>query len=181
VPDDLKVKVSVPSGQSLREVKLTERLGVYSHFTARATGSALPFDVDVEAKFANGRFRVEKLVATKRPKGDDITTDGLRRVPVGRILQHAIEKVVLLNGVFVMGRGVIDRAVQEVASASGPDDKVLILVATLYRLAYAVNVPPTAYVSERLGLPKSTAGRYVGLARKAGHLGPALGTKAGEG
>jgi hypothetical protein len=147
---------------------------------AHATGAALPFDVDLEAKFSDGQFRVQWLTATKRPKGVDITTDGLRRVPVGRILQHAIEKVVLINGVYVTGRGVVDRAIREVMQSGKRDDQVLILVATLYRLAHAVNVPPTAYVSERLKMPKSTAGRYVGLARKAGYLGPALRTKGGE-
>ena len=106
--------MSVPDPQSVQAVKLAEHLGVYPSFMAHATGAALPFDVDLEAKFSDGQFRVQWLTATKRPKGVDITTDGLRRVPVGRILQHAIEKVVLINGVYVTGRGVVDRAIREV-------------------------------------------------------------------
>jgi len=38
---------------------------------------------------------------------------------------------------------------------------------------------PTATVAESLGLPRSTAGRWVRMARQAGHLGAAEVGKAG--
>ena len=99
--------MSVPDERNVRAIKLTEGLRVYPYFTAHATGPALPFDVDLEAKFAKGQFRVQKLTALKRHGQEGITTDGLRRIPVGRILQQAI------------GRIVVGSAIAQFAAAAG--------------------------------------------------------------
>lgn len=179
--DDLIVRVETNLEDVRRAVKLAGRVRVLPNFRAKATGSALRFDVELEAELEQGRFTVQWLKAVKRPGGDGVTNEGLRLVPVARILQHAVEEIVVEGD---WGPDVVDwgpAVLPKRTPRSGPEDEVLILVAVLYRLAYMVSVPPTAYVAERLGLPQSTAGRWVSKARKARHLGPAVGTKAGEG
>lgn len=165
----------------VRAVQLAGQLRIFPSFKAHATGPAIPYDVDLDAKFQEGRFRVQNLVAQKRPKGEPVTNEGLRLIPVAQILQHAAEKVVIEGE---WGPNVVDwgpTALPKRLPRQGPDDEALILVAALYRLAYVTSVPPTQYVAKHLNLPKSTAGRWVSRARKAGHLGPAVGTRAGEG
>jgi hypothetical protein len=48
-------------------------------------------------------------------------------------------------------------------------------VAHLYRLGYADSLGATKSVEQSLKIPRSTAGRWIKLARDAGHLGPAGG------
>jgi hypothetical protein len=162
-------------------VELIGGLRVSAEFSAHATGPGLPYDVTIEARYEGGRFRVLTLTTTSRPEGEPVTTEGLRKVPVGRIMQQALEKLVVegewQSGLVEWGPWGISMHTRP----KGPDEDAQLTVAALYRFAHLVGVPPTAYVAETLGLPKSTAGRWVGLARKSGHLGPALGTKAGEG
>ena len=62
----------------------------------------------------------------------------------------------------------------------GPTDRVLRWVAHFYRWGYAVSYGATKSVEEALKVPRSTAGRWIKLAREAGYLGPAEGPgKAG--
>ena len=57
----------------------------------------------------------------------------------------------------------------------GPTDEALWWASHLYRLAVIVNDPPTKSVEEALDLPRSTAGRWLALARKRGFLGASEG------
>lgn len=176
----LRVDVTTRALTRARSVEVARGLRVNSEFAATATGSALPFDVTIEARYDGGEFQVHRLTASSAPDGEFVTTEALRKVPVGRILQQALEKLVVegewRSGLVDWGPG----GVRLHTRPKGPDEDALLTVAVLYRFAHMVGVPPTAYVAETLRLPKSTAGRWVGLARKSGHLGPALGTKAGE-
>ncbi len=52
----------------------------------------------------------------------------------------------------------------------GPTDEALRWVAYLYRFALVMEEPPTATVERMLELPRSTAGRWVALARQRGFL-----------
>jgi hypothetical protein len=179
--DDLTIEVDVPDLRDVhRAVTLAGNLRLFPRFTAHAAGPAIPFDVDLDAVFDDGRFRVTNLTAVRRPGGEGVTSEGLRLIPVSRILQGAVEHI-LITGEW--GSEVVDwgpAVLPERGPRSGPDDEALKLVAALYRLAYVVSVPPTRYVAERLELPQSTAGRWVSLSRKAGHLGSAVGTRPGE-
>lgn len=53
-------------------------------------------------------------------------------------------------------------------------------IAEIYREALRSGLPPTATVAERQQVARSTAGRWIAAARKAGILGPAIPRKAGE-
>ena len=61
----------------------------------------------------------------------------------------------------------------------GPSDEDLRTVAALYQVAYATGQAPTKLVMNRLDLPRSTASRWVRMARDRGLLGPATPRKAG--
>jgi hypothetical protein len=58
--------------------------------------------------------------------------------------------------------------------------RLLIEVARVYRSALRDGEPPTLAVATHFTVAHRTAGRYVSEARKAGELGPAVGTTAGE-
>lgn len=64
--------------------------------------------------------------------------------------------------------------------ADGPTDDALRLVASAYRLSYVAGDPPARSVQRLLGIPRSTTGRWIMLARKRGFLGPTEERKAGE-
>ncbi len=53
-------------------------------------------------------------------------------------------------------------------------------IAEIYREALRSGLPPTATVAERQQVARSTAGRWIAAARKAGILGQAIPRKAGE-
>jgi predicted HTH transcriptional regulator len=54
------------------------------------------------------------------------------------------------------------------------------IVAHLYRKARNLGVPTASYIANQLDISESTVGKRISAARKAGLLGAALGTKAGE-
>ena len=54
------------------------------------------------------------------------------------------------------------------------------MVANLYREARNLGVPTARHIANQLGISESTVGKRISAARKAGLLGGALGTKAGE-
>jgi transposase len=64
-------------------------------------------------------------------------------------------------------------------AGGGPSDEDLRAVADVYGLAFVTGGAPTKTVMERLGLPRSTAGRWIKMARERGLLGPATPRKAG--
>jgi hypothetical protein len=61
-----------------------------------------------------------------------------------------------------------------------PNERALTWVQHLYRYGLAVSYKPTRAVEEGLKLPRSTASRWIAMAREAGYLGPSEGPgKAG--
>ena len=61
-----------------------------------------------------------------------------------------------------------------------PNERALMWVQHLYRYGLAVSYKPTRAVEEGLKLPRSTASRWIAMAREAGYLGPSEGPgKAG--
>jgi hypothetical protein len=59
-------------------------------------------------------------------------------------------------------------------------DSHLAKVAEAYRVAWQAGTPPTKAVAQDFTVSHSTAARWVGAARKAGHLGPADSSRGGE-
>lgn len=53
-------------------------------------------------------------------------------------------------------------------------------IARLYREAYSTGTPIEKHIAQRVGRPLSTVNRWIGYARKSGHLRPAKSTRGGE-
>lgn len=110
-----------------------------------------------------------------------MTPDALRAIPVANLTKMAGARHVLYeegDGT-LRQRALLDEDVDRI-KRDGPTDQALRLVAYLYRLALVVGEPPTQTVERNLRLARSTAGRWVSLARKRGFLGKAEGAgKAG--
>lgn len=149
-------------------------------------------DVRIDIRFDQDlrRYICHELTAYRdlsdRPhSGRPVTTEVLRQIQVERLIQRNVlvnypgapttSELENPDGVepwgLTMPEGLTDR---------GPTDRVLKWVAHFYRWGYAVSYGATKSVEESLKLPRSTAGRWIKLAREAGYLGPAEGPgKAG--
>jgi len=135
-----------------------------------------------------GHFVCDRLTVKRREDGPPVTTEGLREVRINAVLRLAVEGNLMRVGPteydghtssWKLTR-VGPIALSERARAGGgPSDEDLRAVADVYQLAYVTGAPPTKTVMQRLGLPRSTASRWVALARKRGLLGPATPRKAG--
>ena len=133
----------------------------------------LPYDVAVDAELEDGRYVVKRLCATRKEGGPPVTTDGLRAVPVARILAHGAAGTLVKVTPNTAGT-------EFTAAPVGPWDDELTQVAGVYRLAYACGLPPTKAVAESFEIPASTAAKKVMKARKAGVLGETTPGQAGE-
>jgi hypothetical protein len=149
-------------------------------FTYRSERRDLGCNVEIQAVFEAGRFVVDRLTIQRREGGPPITTEVLRGVGVAIMLHVAVES----NVMHPDGHKVTDwpwllLPSQRAQAGCGPAEEDLRNVATLYQVAYATGNPPTKTVMDRFGLPRSTASRWIALARKRGLLGPATPRKAG--
>lgn len=143
-------------------------LQVPQAITAIATGRDLPFDVDIEAELKGRRMVVRSI----RTTSGEITSEALRQVPVARILSLGVTSLV----------GTMNLAGSNLAAAKeeGPTEETLKLVARIYRLAHLGGEKPTQAVADLLGVPRSTAARWVQQSRGEGFLGPTKERKAGQ-
>ncbi|MGH1547968.1 hypothetical protein ACRAWB_01835 [Leifsonia poae] len=69
---------------------------------------------------------------------------------------------------------------QEVRERRRMSDALSAEIAEVYRDAWTAGKNPTQAVAHHFNKPYSTAARWVGEARKRGHLGPADGSRGGE-
>ena len=179
------VKVTVNA--SLRTVFVAPGISAPSRFAVEVTEQE-PYDVALMVEVVGGRFVCTSFTASPGAEGEPITTEGLRRIPVATLVRLGAQQVAMQFEQHGEGDTAYTR--HESTSwtdtkrlvAAGPTDETLRFVAFQYRFAYAVGEGPTKAVQERLGLPRSTAGRWVDMARKRGYLGAAEGPgKAGPG
>lgn len=135
-----------------------------------------------------GHFVCNRLTVQRREDGPPVTTEGLREVRITAFLRMAVEGNLLRVGPTeydgqtsswkLTPTGPI--ALSERARAGGgPSDADLRAVADVYQLAHVTGAAPTKTVMGRLGLPRSTASRWIRMARERGLLGPATPRKAG--
>lgn len=144
----------------------------------------LPFDGDAVLRFQHGRLEVTSLTLRQvSDGGPPIRGDRLRqihRVLIQTVL-HILQPIPLdsragqpLLAVFA-GWEDVKSIIKD-----GPTEDALKLVASAYRLSYVAGDPPAKSVQSLLGIPRSTVGRWIMLARKRGFLGPTEERKAGE-
>lgn len=140
--------------------------------TATATGRDPDYDVEVEIELERGHYVVKSLLCQAR-KGGAVTSEGMTHLPVKQILRIIVGRA--LGNPLVSGW-----ALSPSVANQGPTDEALKQVAAMYRVAHLMGLPPTESVAQGLSLARSTAGRWVSMARQRGFLGKAEPRKAGE-
>jgi hypothetical protein len=128
------------------------------------------YSLDFQARYERGRYVVEQLTIRRRADGPPVTTEGIREIPVTALLRASLEGYLAHAPV---------ELTEHARDGGGPAEQDLRAVAIVYQIAYATGAPPTKTVIQRLGLPRSTASRWIALARERGLLGPATPRKAG--
>jgi hypothetical protein len=181
---------------------MNEPTGIIPFAPGLAVPRAFTFRVEEEGRYSleadvayeqpvggrMGHFVCNRLTITRREDGPPVTTEGIREIPVAAFLRLAVEGNLLRVGPTerhgqtsswkLTWAGPI--ALSERAQAGGgPNDADLRAVADVYQLAYLTGAAPTKMVMQRLDLPRSTASRWVRMARDRGLLGPATPRKAG--
>jgi hypothetical protein len=137
----------------------------------RATGSDLRCDVEIWAEVENGTYVVSEVRCSRRRGGPEVTGEAIRIVPIKRILTL---------GAIDANSGLHPGPEAAEIRDQGPTEESLHVVAYVYRMAHLVGDPPTRAVASAIGLPYSTAARWVQHARQAGFLRPADKRRPGE-
>jgi len=174
-------------------ISLGPGLGAPREFTFRVEEErlySLEADVVYEQPVGGrmGHFVVDRLTIRRREDGPPVTTEGLRQLPVAAFLRLAVEGSLLRVGPTehdghtsswkLTPAGPIELS-ERSRAGGGPSDADLRAVADVYQLAHQTNAPPTRTVMHRFDLPRSTASRWIRMARERGLLGPATPRKAG--
>lgn len=142
----------------------------------------LEYDLEMEVDFVGDKLACTRLQATRRDGGSDVTGEGLRAIPVARLVQEVIATVLLeVDPPVRAGEHAMHPFVwpPDDFAGHGPTDEALRHVARVYRWAHAIGEPPVRTL-EGLGLSRGTANRWVSMARKQGLLGQAKPRVAGE-
>ncbi len=123
------------------------------------------YDVAMSAEFNrdSGRYECRSLMVSAQ-EGTEVTGEALRSVPVQTVLRMGIEPAV--KGFTALNMGPMPEDITE----GGPTTRALKWVAYLYRVALIFGESPVRTVALGLGLPKSTAARWVTRARDRGFL-----------
>jgi hypothetical protein len=142
-------------------------------FSDRRAIRNLPYVVEIEVALEGGRFVCEALRAERKKGGPPVTSEGIRKLPVGGLIRTAAMENIYRVRKNPTARDSVTTTKAHLGgferfAAAGPTDEALEYVALVYRLAYACNENPTQAVTEAFGLPRSTAERWVSRARDLG-------------
>jgi hypothetical protein len=152
-------------------IEVVDGVPVPSIMTATAVSEDPPLEVRLRIEPRDGRM-VATSMKCSTGAGEHLSSELLRQIPVAQI--------VTLGVLDAIGTLTLAGADFRAMRAAGPTDDTLNTVAAVYRLAYLTSGRPTAYVRESFGVSKSTASRWVQLARSKGFLGAAFPRRAGE-
>jgi hypothetical protein len=143
----------------------------WQRIRVQASGPELPCDVELVAEVENGTYVVSELRCSRKRRGREVTGEAIRTVPIKRILTL---------GAIDANSGLHPGPDATEIRDQGPTEESLHVVAYVYRMAHLVGDPPTRAVASAIGLPYSTAARWVQHARQAGFLRPADKRRPGE-
>lgn len=143
---------------------------VHATFTPEA-GDELPYLVEMTITFEGGRYGVELLTCRRTSGGCVVDSAGMRMVPIAKLIALAVTPYVLQSEVDGSAWAPFPGASPEDA-LHGPTNETLRKLAAVYAVAYACGLHPVKAVTDTFGLARSTAGRWVSMARERGLLGP---------
>lgn len=121
-----------------------------------------------------GRFACREVVVRQRQGGPMVTSEGLRSVPIGRLVHGVavgnVERVGQSASLDALGELNPQRLAR--LREAGPTQETLATVARIYRWGLVIGDAPGVMVEENFDVSRRTAGRWIALARERGHLGP---------
>lgn len=183
----VRVKLHELPGSSSDLVEIGPGVTINRTMAATATWNGkgdpeeLPYDIDIEVELEEGRFNCVDLRCSRRRGGPPVTTELMRKLPVVGLTRMVAHEYVVHREKSSKGTTKISPYNWNAAAAAaeGPTDKTLQAVAVAYKFAYACWWPPTQYVATQFELPRSTAAKWVTMARQAGYLAETRERKAG--
>jgi hypothetical protein len=150
-----------PQLQETREglvVDFSRGIVIPAQGSFKVSGKTWPYDVTGSYKYIEGRFEVVALTYRSRADGDVVTSVGVRKTPVDRLLRDHLASYLPRK------RWRLFRLVD---------------VAAIYNLAYACHAAPTKAVATAFGITQGAAEQRVIQVRERGLLGPTEKGKAG--
>lgn len=139
------------------------------------------YDVRAVVVYDGERLVVDSLTVTRRPDGEPVTGEALRRITIQSMLRDNLRAATqirggvgseLPEGTVARAQGLISKDHADQLREAGPTSDTLAWVARIYRAADVVGDPPTKAVRETFGVSQSTAGNWIGRARSAGLIPP---------
>jgi hypothetical protein len=163
------------------KIVTVDGVSLYRRVRVRAEAEQWASEVTVSYDEDLGRMVAERLEV--RGNGAPVTPELLRKIPLKRLVAHGAFHAAgadlvgdPTSAAYVVGR-VLGVDPVEVA-AKGPTDEALRVAAAVYRIAYLAGLRPTNVVAAAMKIPRSTAGRWVMVARQRGFLAPTTRGKA---
>jgi hypothetical protein len=153
-----------------------------AHLRPDTSDDAPPFAVTLDAELAGGRYQCTRLELEQVEGGPPVDGEGIRTVAVRHLIRAAASHNIYGEKQAAGtddGQPLVPLSWSLPDVSDGPTDENLRVVAVAYSLAYVCGLPPLRHVEEALGLARSTAGRWVKLARDRGHLGATEPGRAG--
>lgn len=77
----------------VQPVRYGDKFVVPDHYEVKAEGQELPYRVRLKVVMEHGEPRVQSLTCERLPDGPPVTSEGLRRLPVARMLRLSIRLV----------------------------------------------------------------------------------------
>lgn len=134
----------------------------------------LDYKLELTLDVVDGRLHCVGLCAHRLPGGPPITSEGLRRVAVGRYVQMAAIELDLVHELRQIDQGVFKMEPFEPPPAdfakNGMTEEALSEVSRLYVWASATGDRPYGLLERQYGLPRAKAARWIATARRRGIL-----------
>jgi hypothetical protein len=186
-----KIRPHREADGTISYVELRDDFAVPRRFTARGETVSLDVEVDTDGTVACRGIEI------RAADGEAVTGEALRRLPVAKLTKQAVAAAALHRTVTDDGTPILNLTRQPARlhadfynsytqdarrprRGSPLTPQHLAQVAALYRAALQRGDPPTRTIATELHAARSTAARWVALAREQGLLGASLPGQAGE-
>ncbi|WP_330133001.1 hypothetical protein [Rhodococcus artemisiae] len=155
---------------------------LFAQVPARVTATAADDDiepiehhVELEIDVVEGRLACTELRAARTEGGPPITSDHLRRIPVGSWVELAAEKLNVVQAIEPTPDGESFRAIDFAWPSTefvddGPTEEALESISQIFAFCMATGQKPIAVLAREYGLTKQTASRWIATAKRRGIL-----------
>jgi hypothetical protein len=174
VPEPLITVEDLSDGERVRLSPYSSSLP--SRFRGCVDDPNLPYEVELTISFGGDRVVCEQFACHQRKGGAPITSAGMTQIRVADLVYRAAREALREQSTWSSPgrRGLLVLHDFEPPAPppgrSGPTIDHLRASGQIYTLAYACGGSPRKEVMEALGLPRTTANRWIRLAREQGQL-----------